>query len=255
MRNLVLSLLVLAVICPPSTSLAQVATRVRVRVVAHDAKVIGDEMGGARITIRDAATGEVLAQGTQQGGTGSTDALVSNPIGRGDPVYDLDGAAFFESALQLKEPTVLEFVGEGPLAYEHALQRTSRRMLVVPGQDILGNGVVLELNGFVVELLAPDEIEVSSRATRVTARVRMMCGCTLEPGGLWDASRVRVVARLYHGGRLLKEEHLVYAGEPSMFEGEISFTGIPTGSELVVLALDPTRANFGISKPATYSRY
>ncbi len=91
MRNLVLSLLVLAVICPPSTSLAQVATRVRVRVVAHDAKVIGDEMGGARITIRDAATGEVLAQGNQRGGTGSTDALVSNPIGRGDPVYDLDG--------------------------------------------------------------------------------------------------------------------------------------------------------------------
>jgi hypothetical protein len=54
---------------------------------------------------------------------------------------------------------------------------------------------------------------------------------------------------------LLKEERLVYAGEPSMFEGEISFAGVPRGSELVVLALDPTRANFGISKPATYSRY
>jgi hypothetical protein len=255
MRNLVLPFLVLAIICPPSTSLAQVATRVRVRVVAHDAKVIGDEMGGARITIRDAATGEVLAQGNQRGGTGSTDALVSNPIGRGDPVCDLDGAAFFETALELTEPTVLEFVGEGPLAYEHAMQRTSRRMLVVPGQDILENGVVLELNGFVVELLAPVEITDSLRATRVTARVRMMCGCTLEPGGLWDASRVRVVARLYHAGRLLKEEHLVYAGEPSLFAGEISFAGVPGGSELVVLALYPSRANFGISKPATYSRY
>ena len=77
----------------------------------------------------------------------------------------------------------------------------------------------------------------------------MMCGCTLDPGGLWDATRVHVVvARLYHQGEVLREERLNYAGEASMFEGSVSLAGIPAGARLLVLASDLTRANFGISE-------
>jgi hypothetical protein len=44
-----------------------VPTKVLVRAVSRDAKIIGDGVGGARITIRHATSGEVLAQGIQRG--------------------------------------------------------------------------------------------------------------------------------------------------------------------------------------------
>jgi hypothetical protein len=47
-------------------------TTVVVRAIAQDAKIIGSGVGGARITIRDARSGEVLASGVQEGGTGSS---------------------------------------------------------------------------------------------------------------------------------------------------------------------------------------
>jgi hypothetical protein len=247
MRGVVWLFLTIVILCPQQVIVGQVTTTVRVRVVAHDAKVIGSGVGGARIIVKDAATGKILSQGVQQGGTGSTSALVANPISRGEPVYDAEGTAVFVADLDLSEPTVLEFIGEGPLGYPHALQRTTKTMLVVPGEDILGNGLILELNGFVVELLEADNPR-SNAELSVQARVTMMCGCTLEPGGLWDASRVHVVARLYHHGEVLREERLNYAGEPSMFEGTVSLAGVPNQARLVVLASDPTRGNFGISE-------
>ena len=247
MRGVIGLFLTIVTLCPQQVMIGQVTTTVRVRVVAHDAKVIGSGVGGARILVKDAATGRILSQGIQQGGTGSTSALVVNPISRGEPVYDAEGTAVFVTDLELSEPTVLEFIGEGPLGYPHALQRTTKTMLVVPGEHILGNGVILVLNGFVVELLEADNPS-SNDELRVQARVRMMCGCTLEPGGLWDASRVHVVARLYHQGDVLREERLDYAGVPSMFEGTVRLAGIPTDARLIVLASDPTRGNFGTSE-------
>ncbi|MBT5659166.1 MAG: hypothetical protein HOJ02_03315, partial [Rhodospirillaceae bacterium] len=47
-------------------------TRLTVRVMAKDAKFIGTSIGGARITIRDVDTGELLAQGVTEGSTGNT---------------------------------------------------------------------------------------------------------------------------------------------------------------------------------------
>jgi hypothetical protein len=231
----------------PTQALGQVATKIRVRVAAHDAKVIGEGVGGARVQVKDVASGNVLAEGIQRGGTGSTSALAVNPIPRGELVYEADGAAVFTADLTLSEPTVLEFVGEGPLDYDHAMQRATKTMLVVPGEDILGNGVVLELNGFIVELLETEQLD-SSHEVGVEARVRMMCGCTLEPDGLWDASRVKVAARLHHEGELIRELRLSYAGEPSVFRGVIPIGGVPTGATLDVLASDPTRGNFGRSQ-------
>jgi len=44
-------------------------TKIMIRAVARDAKVIGQHVGGAKITVRDLATGEILAQGMQAAGT------------------------------------------------------------------------------------------------------------------------------------------------------------------------------------------
>jgi hypothetical protein len=221
-------------------------TLVNVRVVAHDAKIIGDGVGGAKVTVQDPATGRILAEGIQRGGTGDTRSIMVEARSRASSVYDTDGAAVFTAELALDGPTVLDFIGEGPLGFEHAMQRTVKRMLVVPGEDILGDGVVLELHGFIVEVVDPEAFP-SAGTVDVTARVRMLCGCTHTPGGLWDADRIQVSARLYAGNELIRETRLGYAGEPNMFSGRISFDEVEEGYVVVVVS-DADRENFGSSR-------
>lgn len=253
-RILTWTLLAVGTIYPVTTAAAQTATTIRVRVVSHDAKIVGSGVGGARVYVKNAATDEVLAQGLQKGGTGNTTAIVVEPVSRGDAIYDTEGAAVFTAELELVEPTLLEFVGEGPLDFEHAIQRTTKTILAVPGEHILGNGVVLELNGFIVQMLEPEEPATPDREVEIKARVRMMCGCPLEPGGLWDADRVRVSANVYHNGSLIKQQRLEYGGEPNIFIGTLSLDGVPSDASMLIVAADPERANFGSSTSLKFSR-
>ena len=132
-----------------------IPTKVMVRAVSRDAKVIQDPVGGARITIREVATGTVLAQGVQQGRSGNTELIMVKPRARGATVYDTPGTAGFLATLQLARPTVVEITAEGPLGNPQATQRASKTLLLVPGQHLLGEGVLLEIHGFIVDLLAP----------------------------------------------------------------------------------------------------
>ncbi len=226
----------------------EASTRVMVRAVAHDAKIIGSGVGGARITIRDAASGEVLARGVQEGGTGDTQRIVVAPRARDERVYDTEGAAGFLAELDLDRPTRVEITAEGPLGIPHATQRASRTLLLVPGEHVLGDGVVLELYGFTVELLEPgphDELRPGDEVT-VRARVTMLCGCPTEPGGLWDADDIRVVARIVGDGRVLEEAPISFLeGVESTWEGTLP---VPEGDavRIQVLAMEPEEGNFGI---------
>lgn len=223
-------------------------TRVMIRAVAHDAKIIGSGVGGARITVVDALTGEVLAQGVQEGGTGDTRAIMMQPRERGTGVYDTDGAAGFLAELDLEEPTRVRIEAEGPLGTPHATQRASRTMDLVPGAHVLGDGVILELYGFIVELLEPTSSpgDREGETLAIRARVTMLCGCPTEPGGLWDSDRYTIEARIVDAdGRVLESTSLAFAGETSVYGGEIS---VPEGEDLAlrVVAMDPDRANFGM---------
>ncbi len=132
-----------------------IPTKVMVRAVSRDAKVIQDPVGGARITIREVATGNVLAQGVQRGRSGNTELIMVQPRARGATVYDTPGTAGFLATLMLDRPTVVEITAEGPLGNPQATQRASKTLLLVPGQHVLGEGVLLEIHGFIVDLLAP----------------------------------------------------------------------------------------------------
>ena len=55
-------------------------TQVTVRVISRDAKFVGDGTGGARVTLRAAASGRVLASGTTTGGH-SVDGTLNNAKG------------------------------------------------------------------------------------------------------------------------------------------------------------------------------
>lgn len=222
-------------------------TRVLVRVVANDAKIIGSNVGGARITIRDAESGEVLAEGVQEGSTGSTE-LIMGARERGETVFDTEGAAGFTATLELARPTRVTIAGEGPLGTAHAVQAATKTVLLVPGRDVLGEGVILELNGFTVELPAPsDGAEVAAgEPFDVRAHVTMLCGCPTEPGGMWDSSAYEIVARAVRGGEVVAEWPLAFTGTTSEYAAEARLDAAGE-FELQVLAMHPERANFGMA--------
>lgn len=163
------------VLAPPPASAEGIPTKVLVRAISRDAKVIADAVGGARITIREHATGKLLAQGVQQGGSGDTNLIMIQPRQRGAKVYDSPSAASFLATVELERPTVVEVTAEGPLGAPQARQRASKTLLLVPGQDVLGEGVLLEIHGFIVTLLAPkpDARLRQGQSLPVRATVRM----------------------------------------------------------------------------------
>jgi hypothetical protein len=226
---------------------AQVPTKVLVRVTANDAKILGSGVGGARVTIRDALTGQVLAQGVQQGSTGNT-GLIMGTRERGSTVYETDGAAGFLAELALSYPTQVLITGEGPLAAPQAMQVTSRSLLVIPGQDVLGEGVILELLGFTVELLSPEDgVDVpAGEPVEVRGKITMLCGCPTEPGGLWDANDYEVLVQATRGGEVVGSWPMEFAGETSHYAGTITLDQAGEVG-LRMLAMDPGKGNFGMA--------
>lgn len=224
-----------------------IPTKLLVRVLAHDAKIIGSGVGGAKITVRDARTGAVLATGVQEGGTGNTDVIMRTPWTRGAPLFDVEGTGSWSTTLDLAEPTLVDVVAEGPMGFEETAQRGSKTLLMVPGRDVVGEGLVVELNGFTVVIEAPEAGAAAGRTLDVRAKVTMLCGCPTEPGGLWDSDRFEVLARLMRDGAVVAEAELSFAGETSFYSGGLTPPG-PGQYELQVLALDPARANNGMAR-------
>ena len=227
---------------------AQTSTRVMVRVTANDAKIIGSGVGGATVTIRDALTGEILAQGVQEGGTGDS-GLIMGSRERGGTVFDSEGAAGFVAELEIDEPTWVEITGTGPLGTPDALRSSTRSTLLIPGRDVLGDGIVIELLGFTVELTQPAAGTPLAAQTSldVGARVTMLCGCPTEPGGTWDSDDYDIVVRVLRDGEVEQEVPMRFAGETSMYAGTLA--PIPSGwIEIEVLAMDAAKGNFGLAR-------
>jgi hypothetical protein len=171
-------ILICLVIClvPPSFSAEKITTKVIVRVVARDAQVIGSGVGGAHVRIKNLETGEILAEGKQEGGAGSTDRIMIRPHPRGEVIYGTFGAASFEAKIPLERPTQVEIDAEGPLSYPQSVQKGSKTMLLIPGKHITGDGVIIELNGLIVNILSPspqESLKAGEKAL-VRAEVRML---------------------------------------------------------------------------------
>ena len=245
-RSGLLGLLLLAsAVALPAAAQEAVPTQVTVRAVSNDAKLIQDPVGGAHITIEDAETGEVLAEGRQTGDSGSTEKIMRQPHERGTSIYDVPGAAKYQTTLDLTEPTRVRVTAEGPLDYPQAMQTASTTVTLVPGADVTGDGITLTLHGFIVEVLAPTSGDVSpGEDVSVRARVRMMCGCPTEPGGLWDANRYTITAQLLRDGQVVAETPLSFAGTTNEYDGTVT---VPEAgaTQVRVTARDAERVNFG----------
>jgi hypothetical protein len=160
----------------PSFAAEKVLTKVIIRVVSKDSKVIGSGVGGAFVRIRNLATAEILAQGKQEGGTGDTERIMVRPRRRGEIIYGTSGAAFFQAEIPLDRPTQVEIYTEAPLGYPHAIQKGLKTVTLIPGKHIMGEGVIIELDGLIVNILNPSPKEVLKKGEELTikAEVRML---------------------------------------------------------------------------------
>ncbi len=151
-------------------------TKIIVRVISKDAKVIGSGVGGALVRIKNLETAEILAQGKQEGGTGDTDRIMAQPHRRGETVYGTPDAASFEAEIPLDRPTQVEIYAEAPLAYPHSIQKGSKTLTLIPGKHILGEGLVIELNGLIVNVLSSSYQSGAKKGESITvkAEVRML---------------------------------------------------------------------------------
>ena len=107
------------------------------------------------MSIREAQTCELPVKGLTTGGTGNTKRIMKTPIARGVPISD-ESAAKFTATIDIDEPRLIEVTAYGPMVNLQAANKVSATQWVVPGKHITGGDAwVLELPGFVVDVIAP----------------------------------------------------------------------------------------------------
>jgi hypothetical protein len=229
-------------------------TDIVVRVLSQGAKFIGSGMGGAEIIIRDVESGAILAQGVTSGGTGDTRAIMqqaSRDAPRAGP-----GAAAFRARIDVAEPRLVAVSARGPLAQPQAAVVARDQRWLIPGAPVAGDGWVLELPGLAVRIVQPStpaHPAAGSTAAKVMVHVSMLCGCPIEPGGLWDAARFEIKARIDHDGRGMPATSLAYAGSTGDFSAELPLDG-PGNYLVTVTAFDRQTGAAGIDRASIEAR-
>ncbi len=262
------ALLLLCVVLPPLPSLSMPAeeepppdphlndpkpTTILVRVVAHGSMVLGKEVGGARVTITDVATGRILATGLQQGESGDQNQIMRTPHLMEEPLYSSRASAAFAATLELAHPLQVDIAAEGPLAYPASTQRASKRVWLIPGHDLTNDGIVLALNGYLVQIEHPPTGQPLSAKDDVMLRasVRTLSGALVRPHGDWDSRKVHIYGELLIGDRIVERLQMFYSGEQARFEAPFFVPlpkDAPDGVTLRVVAADAAGGNFGLGE-------
>ncbi len=231
-------------------------TTILVRVVGHGAMVLGREVGGARITITDVATKQILATGIQQGEPGDQNQIMRTPRLMEEPHYSSRPAAAYTATLDLLRPTLIEVAAEGPLAYPASSQRAATTVWLVPGQDLTNDGIVLQLYGYIVQIERPKSGEplIAKDDVTLCASIRTLSGAPVRPHGDWDSRKIHLYGELLVGESVLERLQLFYHHGHACFEAPFfvpRLNDAPDGVTLRVVAADPSGGNFGVGQ-ATY---
>lgn len=227
------------------------ATTVVVRVVAHGAMVLGREVGGARVTITDATTKQILATGVQQGEAGDQNQIMRTPRTLQEPIYSSRPSAAFTTTLELSRPTLVEISAEGPLAYPASMQRATETVLLIPGHDLTNDGIVLYLHGYLVQIERPKPGDslIAKEDVKLRASVRTLSGTLVRPHGDWDSRRINIYGEVLIGTRIVERLQMFYSGESSSFEAPFFVPTVkdaPDGITLRVIATDLSTGNSGM---------
>ena len=228
-------------------------TTILVRVVANGSMVLGKDVGGARVTITDVATKQILATGIQQGEAGDQNQIMRTPRLMEEPRYSSRPAAAFTTTLDLLQPTLVEVTAEGPLAYPASSQRASTTVWLIPGQDMTNDGIVLHLYGYIVQIEQPQSSTslIAKDDVILRASVRTLSGALVRPHGDWDSRKIHIYGELMIGTRVLERLQMFYSGERATFEAPFFVplpNDAPDGIALRVIAADSAGGNFGTSQ-------
>lgn len=224
-------------------------TNFKITVKSRDAKFIGTAMGGARVSIIDRRTGDIIVSGVTHGDTGDTAKIMADNHVRNDIIHT-DNAAKFEFSLEVLEPIPVTITAEAPIAQGQSLARVSEDMILIPNKDYeSGNGIMLELPGFSVDILTPPAHRVIQhgidRPVMITANVLKMCGCHLAEGSPWPPENYEVEAHIYRNAVFVSSIKLDYAGDPGLFQSALKIPQHGT-YKIIVTAFDPNTKEGGM---------
>jgi hypothetical protein len=181
----------------PGFAAFAIETKVMVRAKARDAKFIGSSLGGAYIIIRNKVNQRILAEGKTSGSPGNTQLIMKNPVARGTSISD-DQTAGFLATVDIDEPTFVNIEVIAPNNQKQAQAIVSTELWLIPGKNILGDGIILEIPGFIVDILEPRTHQfislkaVKDKPFRFQANIVMMCGCVIDKGGIWNSDEIEV---------------------------------------------------------------
>ncbi len=226
-----------------STNIFAVETKITIRAKAVDAKFIGTSVGGLRAVVTDAETGEILDSGWIRGGTGSTDTIIVNPIARGQRIAD-DKTASFIAHVDISSPRLLKFTVIGPYAHRQSLQEASVTSWIIPGKDIMEDGIVLDIPGFIVDTWAS---VMEGGIVNIFAQAAMLCGCKISPNTEWNPKNFEAKAIIMLDGEKITEVNLDFTGPVAIFSGE---TKLEQSGHYKVIAylFDEKTGNVGVAR-------
>lgn len=243
MKPLILAVLMVLGLAAPAFA---EPTTITVRALARDAKFIGTGMGGVKVRLLNADSEEVLAEGVTSGGTGDTKRLVVEPRARGAKLSG-EGDAAFTATIDLEEPTLIRLEATGPGGNKTVITSTA---WVLPGQPVVGDGWVVEFPGLVV---TPTLAKAGDGRMTITAKVVLMCGCPVTPGGLWDADPFKVTLVMEDVEGPPKVFAMAYAGQDSTFSVTVDKPKGWSGTYWVT-AFDARTGNVGVVREVDFGR-
>ncbi|WET49926.1 hypothetical protein PYS58_02095 [Chryseobacterium indologenes] len=226
-------------------------TQVMVRAKAKDAKFIGSSLGGAHIIIRNKLNQQILAEGNTTGSTGNTDLIMKTPKVRGNSITD-EQTGGFVATIDIDEPTFVTIEVISPLNSRQAQAVVSTELWLIPGKNILGEGIILEIPGYIIDILKPRTHQYIALSTikdkpfLFQANIVMMCGCVIEKGGVWNSDEIEVKGILKKDGKFVKNIDMSWVST-NLFEGN-HIINIPGNYELTLYAYHEKTGNTGVDK-------
>ena len=222
-----------------------VPTKLTVRVKAHDAKFIGTGVGDIQVVVRDFFTGKILSQGYITGGTGNTKLLMTTAIKRGTKLSDLSTASF-TAILDINEPKKLLIELTGPMAAGIDIHKETKTLWLLPGKDVVEDGIIAEFYGLIVQAYSPVPHEMIPAGGTLTigAHVSPMCGCPIGKNKLWNFKNYQVSAIVYRNGEKITEIPLQFTGKTGNFEANYNF--VKPGAYKIFFTASDNQNNHGV---------
>jgi len=231
-------------------------TSILVRTQANGGMFIGPDAGYTYVTIRDAGTQAVLAQGLALGDSGklvtkSETGIGPVPIytpGKSAPmfVYAKPSTAGLMATVDLASPTEIEITVEGMMNGTPNGSSVTGTFLISPGQPV-ETGIVFVMYGLRVGIVEPVTPAKPTNPFQLQAWVTMACGCQIKPDTLWLPEEFTVSAELFaveSGDHLVLPLAFANPNQASVFQTES--VELPPGYyQVTITAQQPLANNTG----------